>query len=124
MNEYEYIASEINEIGRSMGYTKKVKKGDIGILLHPIGYLPRNKLNNLFRSFDRTISYAGSFGTITKSKMDLINIHYSTVFKKLRLNELDNIGLYARLFSIILIPGCSKSTVVELMTIFALMVDR
>lgn len=123
INYYEDIATEINNIGQEMGYTKIIKKGDVSVLMHPLRKLTRNRLNMVIGFINAWNQY-GLDSEISKKKSVIIMNHYTTIFRGKNITELNNVELYAHLFSPILIPGCSKNTIASLMDIIALTLER
>ena len=68
INYYEDIATEINNIGQEMGYTKIIKKGDVSVLMHPLRKLTRNKLNKVIGFINAWNQY-GLDSEISKKKV-------------------------------------------------------
>ena len=123
-NFNEDIATKINDIGHKMKYTKTVKKGDVAVLLHPLRNLTRSKLNMIVKVINQWKEYGFPYESIPEAKKSILLTHYIFVFTEYKIQELNNGELYSLLLSPILVPGCGKNLIVELMENFALILDR
>ena len=123
-NFNEDIATRINDIGQKMKYTKTVKKGDVAVLMHPLRNLTRSKLNMIVRVINEWKEYGFPYEGIPEAKKSILLTHYIFVFKEYKILELNNGELYALLLSPILVPGCGRNLIVELMETFSLILDR